>query len=104
MADVRSSSTEGGNDAPRNASVTPLDMNHLARVDTNVAAEAARATQSEVSMTLLQAIKTYPKAIGWSVLISTCIIVRLPHNRTSKRSANLIPYRWKASTLSSSTR
>ncbi|KAH0277784.1 sugar porter family MFS transporter, partial [Aureobasidium melanogenum] len=75
MTDMRSSFIEGGNDAPRNASITPQDMNHLARVDTIVAAEAARATQSEVSMTLLQAIKTYPKAIGWSVLISTCIIM-----------------------------
>ncbi|KAG9599896.1 sugar porter family MFS transporter, partial [Aureobasidium melanogenum] len=72
---MKSSSIEGGNDAPRNSSITPQHMNHLARVDTNVAAEAARATQSEVSMTLLQAIKTYPKAIGWSVLISMCIIM-----------------------------
>ncbi|CAD0096701.1 unnamed protein product, partial [Aureobasidium vineae] len=51
-------------------------MHHFAKVDTNVAAEAARAAQSEVSMTLWQAIKTYPKAIGWSILISTCIILR----------------------------
>lgn len=77
MADTRSFSVEVDNDAPRNASITPHDINHLAKVDTNVAVEAARATQSEVSMTLWQAIKTYPKAIGWSVLISTCIIVSM---------------------------
>lgn len=75
MAHSRNLSFEAGNGAPRSASITPQDIDHLARVDTNVAAEAARATQSEVSMTLWQAMKTYPKAIGWSVLISTCIIV-----------------------------
>jgi SP family general alpha glucoside:H+ symporter-like MFS transporter len=34
---------------------------------------AKAATESEHKMTLLQGIRTYPKAIGWSVLISTCI-------------------------------
>lgn len=34
---------------------------------------AKRATDSEHSMTLLQGIKLYPKAVGWSLLISTCI-------------------------------
>ncbi|CAD0113351.1 unnamed protein product [Aureobasidium uvarum] len=77
MADTRNLSVSAGNDAPRTASITPQDMHHLAKVDTNVAAEAARATQSEVSMTLWQAIKTYPKAIGWSVLISTCFDIVL---------------------------
>jgi SP family general alpha glucoside:H+ symporter-like MFS transporter len=54
-----------------------MDSSHLARVDTVVATEAARATQAEVNMTLMQGIKTYPKAIGWSMLISTCIIVSI---------------------------
>lgn len=54
-----------------------MDSPHLAKVDTVVATEAARATQAEVSMTLMQGIKTYPKAIGWSMLISTCIIVSI---------------------------
>jgi SP family general alpha glucoside:H+ symporter-like MFS transporter len=54
-----------------------MDFPNLAKVDAVVATEAARATQAEVSMTLMQGIKTYPKAIGWSMLISTCIIVSI---------------------------
>lgn len=38
-----------------------------------VARDAKRATESEHNMTLWQGLKLYPKAIGWSVLISTCI-------------------------------
>lgn len=34
---------------------------------------AKAATSKEQSMTLLQGIKLYPKAVMWSVLISTCI-------------------------------
>lgn len=34
---------------------------------------AKAATNKEQSMTLLQGIKLYPKAVMWSVLISTCI-------------------------------
>lgn len=35
--------------------------------------DAKAATDKEQKMTLLQGIKTYPKAVAWSVLISTCI-------------------------------
>lgn len=35
--------------------------------------DARLATEKEHSMTLWQGIKLYPKAVGWSVLISTCI-------------------------------
>ena len=35
--------------------------------------DAKAATDKEQSMTLLQGIRTYPKAVAWSVLISTCI-------------------------------
>lgn len=35
--------------------------------------DAKKASDAEQNMTLLQGIKLYPKAIGWSVLISTCI-------------------------------
>lgn len=79
MADTRTFSISEHDDPKRKESITADDVHHLARVDTTVAAEAARATQSEISMTLLQGIKTYPKAIGWSVLLSTCIIVRTTH-------------------------
>ncbi|KAI3333651.1 putative MFS alpha-glucoside transporter [Ustulina deusta] len=36
---------------------------------------ARLATEKEQNMSLLQGIKLYPKAIGWSVLISTCIVM-----------------------------
>jgi len=35
--------------------------------------DARLATDKEHNMTLWQGIKLYPKAVGWSVLISTCI-------------------------------
>lgn len=34
---------------------------------------AKAATEKEQKMTLLQGIRLYPKAVAWSVLISTCI-------------------------------
>jgi SP family general alpha glucoside:H+ symporter-like MFS transporter len=37
--------------------------------------DARQATENEHNMTLLQGIKLYPKAIGWSILISTCIVM-----------------------------
>jgi SP family general alpha glucoside:H+ symporter-like MFS transporter len=37
--------------------------------------DARLATEKEHNMTLLQGIKLYPKAIGWSLLISTCIVM-----------------------------
>lgn len=39
------------------------------------AAEAARATSAEQSMTLMQGLKTYPHAVAWSVLISAAIVM-----------------------------
>ena len=37
--------------------------------------EAKLATEEELAMSLWQGIKLYPKAIGWSVLLSTAIIM-----------------------------
>lgn len=37
------------------------------------AQDAKLATDKEQSMTLMQGIRLYPKAIGWSIVISTCI-------------------------------
>lgn len=37
--------------------------------------DARLATEKERSMTLMQGIRLYPKAIAWSVLISACIIM-----------------------------
>ncbi|KAI1079788.1 putative MFS alpha-glucoside transporter [Whalleya microplaca] len=39
----------------------------------DVIRNARLATEKEHSMTLLQGLRLYPKAIGWSILISTCI-------------------------------
>lgn len=40
-----------------------------------LAAEAGQAAAAEHQMSLWQAIKTYPKAIGWSVLLSSTLIM-----------------------------
>jgi SP family general alpha glucoside:H+ symporter-like MFS transporter len=36
---------------------------------------ARAAADKEQKMTLMQGIKLYPKAVGWSILISTCIVM-----------------------------
>jgi SP family general alpha glucoside:H+ symporter-like MFS transporter len=36
---------------------------------------AKSATEKEHKMTLMQGVRLYPKAIAWSVLISTCIVM-----------------------------
>ena len=59
----------------RRASVAAADVSRAAQVEPFVAEDAAKSTQSERSMTLMQGIKTYPKAVGWSILLSTCIIM-----------------------------
>ena len=41
----------------------------------NLASEARRATDTEHSMSFMQAIRMYPKAIGWSVLLSLTIVM-----------------------------
>ena len=60
---------------PRQASISVQDGAHLANVDRFVADDAAKAAKSEQSMTLMEGIRTYPKAVGWSVLLSTCIVM-----------------------------
>jgi hypothetical protein len=40
-----------------------------------LAAEASQAAAAEHEMSLWQAIKTYPKAIGWSVLLSSTLVM-----------------------------
>ncbi|KAK1998906.1 sugar porter family MFS transporter [Colletotrichum falcatum] len=45
------------------------------RADDDVAAEAAQAARAERQMTLLEAVRTYPKAIGWSVLLSSTLVM-----------------------------
>lgn len=45
---------------------------HPAKHD-DIVHNAARATENEHRMSLWQGIRLYPKAVGWSLLISTCI-------------------------------
>ena len=40
-----------------------------------LSAAAKEATDHEHSMTLMEAIKLYPKAVGWSILLSTAIVM-----------------------------
>ncbi|POY71040.1 hypothetical protein BMF94_5966 [Rhodotorula taiwanensis] len=41
----------------------------------NLVADARAATEAEHKLTLIQGLKRYPKAVLWSLLISTCIIM-----------------------------
>ena len=46
---------------------------HFDEPHNSFAQDAKLATDKEQSMTLMQGIRLYPKAIGWSIVISTCI-------------------------------
>ncbi|KAI7002333.1 sugar porter family MFS transporter [Hortaea werneckii] len=59
----------------RRSSIAVEDVAHVPDVGNAIAGDAAKATASETSMTLLQGLKTYPKAVGWSILLSTCIVM-----------------------------
>lgn len=59
----------------RKGSISVQDAACLAPVETHVARGAVNGAEAEKSMTLLEGLKTYPKAVAWSVLISTCIIM-----------------------------
>lgn len=48
-------------------------MTHDTRELNDIFNNARSATEKEHKMTLWQGIKLYPKAVAWSVLISTCI-------------------------------
>ncbi|KAK2777171.1 hypothetical protein FQN53_002340, partial [Emmonsiellopsis sp. PD_33] len=52
---------------------SPAIITGGSKVDINF--DAKRAADQERSMTLMQAIKLYPKAVGWSVLLSTTLIM-----------------------------
>lgn len=51
----------------------PEDQLENTRSMSVVIRNAKSATEKEQQMSLLQGIKLYPKAVGWSILISTCI-------------------------------
>src|SRR4051812_3092898 len=58
--------------APPNPAIDD-DAAHDDNDKRNIFRGAETATSNEQTMTLLQGIKLYPKAVAWSVLISTCI-------------------------------
>lgn len=59
----------------KGASPNPAaDIAQLKSMD-RIIQDAKQATEKEQRMTLLEGIKLYPKAIAWSVLISTCIVM-----------------------------
>ncbi|KAF7196396.1 Maltose permease MAL31 [Pseudocercospora fuligena] len=78
MADQRRDSTHNEKKDSVEAQGGPLHFpaaDELKMTDTmkQMTIDAKKASDAEQNMTLLQGIKLYPKAIGWSVLISTCI-------------------------------
>lgn len=52
----------------------PMDGSASNKAALNIIQSAKLASEKEHKMSLLQGIKLYPKAIAWSVLISTCIV------------------------------
>ncbi|KAJ5143764.1 uncharacterized protein N7515_002551 [Penicillium bovifimosum] len=61
----------GGTPADESSTAGPGQDSATAKVILN----AKAATEKEQSMTLMQGIRLYPKAVMWSVLISTCIVM-----------------------------
>ncbi|RWA07224.1 hypothetical protein EKO27_g7891 [Xylaria grammica] len=60
---------------PTNGSGVTYELDEKGGMDDDLIRNARLATEKEHNMSLLQGIKLYPKAIGWSVLISTCIVM-----------------------------
>lgn len=63
----------GGN--PHNSPLHFPEEDHLKSTKSmeQIIRNAKLATDNEHKMTLWQSVKLYPKAVGWSILISTCI-------------------------------
>jgi SP family general alpha glucoside:H+ symporter-like MFS transporter len=58
----------------RDSVVVQRRLSAAPSVSADTAHDAARAAEAETQMSLWQGIKTYPKAIGWSALLSTAIV------------------------------
>lgn len=69
MTDIKQSPLPGGA-LPEDEAGVPTPRDHGV-----VAVEAKQASDKEHQMSLFRAIKLYPKAIGWSVLVSSTIIM-----------------------------
>lgn len=73
MATTTISNEKGTTDSPLH--FPAKDNIEPTRSNSVVIRNAKNATDAEHKMTLLQGIKLYPKAIAWSMLISTCIVM-----------------------------
>lgn len=60
---------------PNITAASDHDHHETSKTHEHVVQGARAAAEKEHSMTLLQGIKLYPKAIFFSVLISTCIVM-----------------------------
>lgn len=56
-------------------SVEDLDEQHPGKMPSAFVRGAKNASDKEQAMTLMEGIRLYPKAIAWSLLISTCIVM-----------------------------
>lgn len=77
-ADV--SQVENQRHGARHMSVHGVAAEHMHEVNDradmqDIIAEARAAANEEKAMTLLEGLRTYPKAMGWSIALSTCIIM-----------------------------
>jgi hypothetical protein len=70
MAGIQQSETQEKGPISEHNEPLPADV---------LAVEASQAAAAEHRMSLWQAIKTYPKAIGWSVLLSSTLIMGKRH-------------------------
>ena len=73
MADDSIAKETGGGAYPHALHFPPKDDLAHTKTMNEVIHNARSATDKEHKMTLWQGIKLYPKAVAWSVLISTCI-------------------------------
>lgn len=76
MADEKVSgmAPRGDDDIVRPEEAQPV-IGDPSKTHHNVVENARAAAAKERKMSLLQGIKLYPKAIAWSVIISTCIVM-----------------------------
>lgn len=59
---------------PDNANNDNVNLEKPSSMD-RLIADAKAATEKEHNMTLLQGIRLYPKAVFWSIVISSCIVM-----------------------------
>lgn len=76
----KKSAVEPGSETPGALYVEDVGEQVVHEVNDNadfqdVVRAAQRQSQQEQSMSLMQGLRTYPKAMGWSIALSTCIIM-----------------------------